>query len=60
MGGFDNETSRELSKNRTSHNNKFVTYRTKLYSQWKELGLDKSMTFLEFCKKNKKRKSKKT
>ena len=56
MGGFDNETSREFSKQNREHQNKFIKYRTKLYKEWKKLGFDKKMTFLEYCKfKNKKK-----
>ena len=39
MGGFDNETSREFSKQNREHQNKFIGHRTKLHKQWKELGL---------------------
>jgi len=58
MGGFDNDTSREFSKLNREHQSRFIGHRTKLHREWKKLGLDKQMTFLEYCKLNKKRKRK--
>jgi len=58
MGGFDNKTSIDFSKQNREHQNKFITHRTKLHKKWKKLGLDKKMTFIEYCKLNKKRKKK--
>ena len=47
MGGFDNKTSIDFSKQNREHQNKFITHRTKLHKKWKKLGLDKKMTFIE-------------
>lgn len=50
MGGFDNETSREFSKQVRENQSRFISQRVKLHEQWKNFNLDKKMTFLEFCK----------
>lgn len=50
MGGFDNETSREFSKQVRENQSRFIPKRVKLHEQWKNFNLDKKMTFLEFCK----------
>ena len=58
MGGFDNKTSREFSKQVRENQSRFISKRVKLHQQWKRFNLDKKMTFLEFCKlKPKKRKN---
>tara|TARA_Y100001938_G_scaffold11628_1_gene14456 strand:- start:207 stop:407 length:201 start_codon:yes stop_codon:yes gene_type:complete len=58
MGGFDNETSIEFSKQVGENQRRFISKRVKLHQQWKKFSLDKKMTFLEFCKlKPKKRKN---
>jgi len=54
MGGFDNKTSREFSKGTGKHRSQ----RMNLYKEWVRLGLDKKMTFLQYCKNNKKKKKK--
>jgi hypothetical protein len=50
MGGFDNKTSREFSKQVRENQGKFIPKRIKLHQQWKKFNLDKKITFLEFCK----------
>lgn len=50
MGGFDNKTSVEFSKQARGHQNKFIPKRIKLHEQWKKFNFDKKITFLEFCK----------
>ena len=58
MGGFDNDTSKEFSNNLKVHQSNFVNKRMKLHQEWMRLGLDKKMTFLQYCKNNKKKKKK--
>ena len=50
MGGFDNETSREFSKQVRENQSRFIAKRVKLHEQWKKFNFDKKMTFLDFCK----------
>jgi len=58
MGGFDNKTSREFSKQVRENQSKFIPKRVKLHQEWKKFNFDKKMTFVEFCKlKPKKRKN---
>jgi hypothetical protein len=58
MGGFDNQTSRDFSRQVRENQSRFIPKRVKLYEQWKRLNLDKKMTFIEFCKlRPKKRKN---
>tara|TARA_A100001011_G_scaffold399385_2_gene507756 strand:- start:335 stop:514 length:180 start_codon:yes stop_codon:yes gene_type:complete len=59
MGGFDNETSVDFSKNLKSHQYNFIKKRMQLNKEWKDLGLDKKMTFLQYCKQKKKYERKK-
>jgi hypothetical protein len=55
MGGHDNESSINFGRDRFSHSNSFIKHRRKLWHEWKQHGLDRKMTFLEYCKQKKKK-----